>query len=189
MRLSRPPAVTSVGALSTFSLPGTIIWMSLRVIDLLLSPPGRVRVSRSTGTASWMPWYSRRMIIRVTDLTWLLIMGVTRLFSSMRLIRNRTCYSRMVIYLTPSPWKMLSSRFSRTSSSANYRVERQISGTKISIRVWEFLKRRQREVCICAPWRRQAPTTKNEKGRGQKRWVINHTSQPASSSSFCFFPL
>ena len=42
--------------------------------------PGRLVVSRITGTASWMPWYILMMVARFTELTWLLMMGVAWLF-------------------------------------------------------------------------------------------------------------
>ena len=84
LRLSRPSSVTSVGALATFSLPMSTLWLQLRTMNMLLFFPGRVRVSRSNGTASWMPWYSRRMMVRVTYLTWFLMMRVTWIFSSMK---------------------------------------------------------------------------------------------------------
>ena len=74
LRLSRPSSVTSVGALATFSLPISTLCLSLRMMNLLLCFPGRVSVSRSTGTTSWMSWYSQRMMVRVTDLTWFFMM-------------------------------------------------------------------------------------------------------------------
>ena len=164
------------------------MWLSICMMNLLLFFPRRVRVSRSTGTESWMPWYSRRMMARVTELTWLLVIGVKLLFSSMKLRRRRNCYSRMVLSLTLSPRKILSSRLSKPSSSANYRVERRISGTNFSIRARGFLRRLLQGFTICTPQRRQALTTKSEKGWGQKRYGLNNTSQPAPSSSIYFFP-
>ena len=44
--------------------------------------PGRVRVSRSTSNASWMPWYIRRMMVRVTYMTWLSMMVVWKILNS-----------------------------------------------------------------------------------------------------------
>ena len=76
--LSMPLAVNSVGDLVIFSLTRTTLWLSLHMINLLLYFPGRLRVSRSTGIASWMPWYVWSMIVRVTYLNWLLTMGVAR---------------------------------------------------------------------------------------------------------------
>ena len=73
-------------------------------------------------------------------------------------------------------------------------IKRQLEGgetenwKKNSMRVWEFLRRPQREVTIYKPWRRHAHTTKSEKGRGQKQCVLNNTSQPDPSPSFWFFP-
>ena len=42
---------TSVGALAKFSLPRTTLCLPLRMINLLMCFPGRVRVLRITGTA------------------------------------------------------------------------------------------------------------------------------------------
>ena len=155
--------------------------------NMLLCFPRRVRFSRSTGTASLMTWYIRRMMIRITYLTWLLIMGVTWLFSYTRVKRQRNFYSRMLLYLNPYPRTMLISRLSKQSSSANYRVEIWISGTKLSIRVWDFLRRTLREFTICTPWRIQALTNKNEKWLGRKRCALNNTS-PLDPSSYFYFP-
>ena len=94
----------------------------------------------------------------------------------------------MVLSLTPAPQTMLSSIFSKPSSSAKQRVEGQISETKLPIRVWEFLRRPQQEFTICTQFRRQLLTTKSDKGRGRKGSVINNTSQPDFSLSFCFSP-
>ena len=67
-------------------------------------------------------------------------------------------------------------------------MERRISGTKLTMRVWDFLRRPLREFTICTPWRIQALTTKSEKRRGQEKYVLNTTIQPDPSSSFCLFP-
>ena len=119
LRLSRPSVLTYVSALATFYLTRTTLRMSLCVMILLMCFPVRVIVSRSTGAASWMPLYVRRIMVRVTDLTWLLMMGVTWLFSSMMLRRQRTCSSRMVLSLTPYPHNMISSILCKPSSIAN----------------------------------------------------------------------
>ena len=138
-------ARTSVSLHITIQNTGPQQWPMLVILQYFL------RVSRSTGTAYWMPWYSRRVMVKVTDLTLFLMMEVTLVWSSMRLKRSRTCSSRMVISLTPDPRKMMSSIFSKPLSSANHRLERQISGTNLSIRLWEFLKRPQQEFTICTP--------------------------------------
>ena len=82
-------------------------------------PPGRVRVLRSYGNSSWIPWYRRGIVVRVTVLIRLLMMGMTWIISYTRVRRRRTCYSRMSLYLTPDPRTMLISIFSKPSSSAN----------------------------------------------------------------------
>ena len=149
LRLLSSSAVTSVGDLATCSIPSTTLWLLLRMMNLLLCYSGRVGVLRSTGTSSWMPWYRRMNMVRVTDLTWLMMMGVTLLLLFIRVRRRR-----MVLSLTPAPRTMLISRLSKPSSIANSKVERQISGTKLSISVWDFLSRPQWEFTICTPWRR-----------------------------------
>ena len=90
LRLSRPSSVTSVGAVATFSLPSTMMWIPLCMMNLLICFPGRLIFWRSTGSAPWMTWYFQRIMVRVTDLTWLLIIGVTWLFSYISVIRRRT---------------------------------------------------------------------------------------------------
>ena len=61
-------------------------------------------------------------------------------------------------------------------------VKRQLEGEemdkwkKLSIRVWEFLRRPQRGFTICTIWRIQALPTKSEKGQGRKRCVLNNTT-------------
>ena len=55
LRFSRISAVTSVGAPETFYLPITTLFLPLRMMNILLCFPGRVRFSSSTGNASLMP--------------------------------------------------------------------------------------------------------------------------------------
>ena len=105
--ISRPSVVTPVGALVIFSLPSTTLWLSLRMMNLLLCFPGRVRVSRSNGTAPLMSWYILRIMVRVIDLNWFLVIGVTWLLSSIRVKTQINCSTNMVLSLTPSPRKML----------------------------------------------------------------------------------
>ena len=50
------------------------------------------------------------------------------------------------------------------------------------------MRRSQQEFTVCTSWRRQALTTKSEKGRGQKQCGLNNKSQLAHLSSLCFFP-
>ena len=167
--------MNSVGDLATFYLTSTTMWLLLRIMNILMWFPGSLTVSRSTGTASWMLWYGRSIMVRVTYMNRLLMMGVTWIFSYMRVRKRRTCYSRILLSLTSDPRKVLSSILSKSSSSTNYRVERLISGTKLSISVWGFLRRPQQDFTICTPWIRQLLATKSEKGRGRKQWVLNNT--------------
>ena len=119
LRFSRPSAVNSVGSIVTFSLPSITLWLVLQVMNMLLYFTGRVIVLGSTGSAPWMPWYGRRRMVKVTDLTWLLMMGVTWLLPSTRVRRQRNCSSRMVLSLIPYPRTMLNSIFFKSSSSTN----------------------------------------------------------------------
>ena len=157
-------------------------------MNLVLYFTGRVIFLRSNGTESWMIWYSHSIMVRVTDLTWLFMMGVTWLFSSTRVRRWRTCSSRIVLSPTPTPLTIFSSIFSKPSPRSKYRVEIWISGKKMPISVWDFLRIHLQEFIICKPWRRQSLATKSEKWQRRKRCVINNTSQPSLSSSFYFFP-
>ena len=113
--ISSPWAVTSVGDLETFSPPSTTLCMQLRVINILLYFLGRVRFSSSNGSAPWMPWYDQRMMVRVIDLIWLLMMGFTLLFSSMLVRGWRNCSYSMLLSLTPDLWKIMCSIFCKPS--------------------------------------------------------------------------
>ena len=96
-----------------------MMYLTLRVINILLCFPGRVRVLIITISATWIPWYGHRMMVRVVYLTWLFIMDMAWLFSSIRVIRWSNFSSRMVLYLTLAPWTMLSSRLYKLSWRAN----------------------------------------------------------------------
>ena len=93
--------------------PKTTLWLSLRVTNMLLCFPVKVRVSRSTGNASWIYWYVQKTILKVTDLTLLLMMGLTLLLPSMRVRRQINCSSRMILSLNPATQTMFSSIFSK----------------------------------------------------------------------------
>ena len=107
---SRTLPVTSFGDFAIFSLPSTLLQLPVQMMNLLKCFPVRVRASSSTGGSPWMPWYTRRIIVSVVVLELLFMMGMTWLFSYMRVRRWRTCSSRMVLSLTPAPRKILSSQ-------------------------------------------------------------------------------
>ena len=119
LRLSRTSSVTSVGAIVTFYLPRATIWLSLHVMNLLLYFPGKVGFLTITGMASLMPLYGQRVVLRVTDLTWVLMMELAWLFSSMSVRRHRNFSSRMLLSLNPNLRTILSSILSKSSSRAN----------------------------------------------------------------------
>ena len=101
-------------------LPRIALWLPLRMTNILLCFPGSVRSLNSTGTASQMPWYRRRIMVRFTDLTWLLIVGLVWLFSSIRVGIWINYSPGILLSLNPDPWKVLSSIFSKPSSKSNY---------------------------------------------------------------------